>query len=78
MQQDEEPIGYQYDAMKKKSRPVEVSKPQSSPHHQQQQYIKNENVISAILALIKDLNIPELEFVRREVNTRIGTLCLNR
>lgn len=38
------------------------------------QYLKNENVISAILALIKDLNVSELEFVKKEVNARIGRL----
>jgi hypothetical protein len=41
------------------------------------QYIKNENVISAILSLIKDLNAPELEFVRKEVNNRLGTVISN-
>jgi hypothetical protein len=40
------------------------------------QYLKNENVISAILALIKDLNVSELEFVKKEVNLRIGRLSL--
>jgi hypothetical protein len=40
------------------------------------QYLKNENVISAVLALIKDLNISELEFIKKEINVRLGRLSL--
>lgn len=51
----------------KQSEPTKVS-PKNG------QYLKNENVISAILALIKDLNGSELEFIKKEVNSRLGRL----
>ena len=35
-------------------------------------YIKNENVVSAILALIKELNSVELDFLRREIEKKIS------
>lgn len=35
-------------------------------------FIQNENVVSAILALIKELNNVELDFLRREIEKRIS------
>lgn len=37
-------------------------------------FVKNENIMSAILCLMKDLNSDELMFLKREADVRIGSL----
>ena len=38
----------------------------------QKNFIQNENVVSAILALIKELNTVELDFLKREIEKKIS------
>lgn len=58
-------------AIKKKEHVVEVvSKPQKPT---QDKFVKNENIMSAILCLMKDLNADELMFLKREADVRIGS-----
>ena len=60
--------------MKKQQQPSEIAnQSQLSPSNKP---IKNENVISAILALLKDLDMTELEFVNKEVDTKLGNFFL--
>jgi hypothetical protein len=54
-------------------KPSQPMKKKAQPSQTNQDVIRNENVISAILSLIKDLNGLELEFVKREINSRLGT-----
>eukprot|EP00347_Sterkiella_histriomuscorum_P016658 403352350 len=47
---------------------------QEQLHHQQQQLIpekKNENILCAVLALLKELGEPELELVKRDIEKKI-------
>jgi hypothetical protein len=55
-------------------KPSQPMKKKAHPSQTNQEVIRNENVISAILSLIKDLNGIELEFVKREINSRLGML----
>lgn len=57
-------------AMQKKSRPSEVERHQ--PNHKEEAFVKNENVMSAIICLMKELNVQELNFLKREANLLIG------
>lgn len=58
-----------------KGPPAEVMKKKPTPS-EARGALKNENVVAAMLALLKELDLTELDFIQREVSRRMGSLLM--